>query len=224
MKLWTVFKYGVWIALLVVLVWISQFFNVADYINNLKDYLSGFGALGPLVIISLVALAVVVAPLPSSPIAVSAGLVYGPWLGTLYTLIGAEIGAIIAFLIARGLGRAWLYKTFKREMTFCYHCTVKFLTGFIFLVRLIPFIHFDIVSYAAGLTAIPLRNYAIATFLGMIPITFIEVAVGASFTPNALWLAVSLLLMVAFILVPVLLERYNPFGLKKYLFHKPHKP
>jgi membrane protein DedA with SNARE-associated domain len=55
------------------------------------------------VIVSMT-LAIVFSPLPSAPIALASGTVYGHTLGTLYVLIGAEVGALAAFGIARLVG------------------------------------------------------------------------------------------------------------------------
>ena len=60
--------------------------------------------LGPLLVISLMAIAVVFNPLPSAPIALAAGAVYGHTTGTLYVVLGAEIGALVAFYISRIAG------------------------------------------------------------------------------------------------------------------------
>lgn len=62
------------------------------------------GIWGPLGIIGLMTAAIVMSPIPSGPIALVAGAAFGPVLGTVYTVIGAEAGAIIAFWIARCLG------------------------------------------------------------------------------------------------------------------------
>jgi len=52
------------------------------------------------------AAAIVVSPIPSAPLAFAGGLFFGPTLGTLYSVVGATVGAGAAFLIARGLGRS----------------------------------------------------------------------------------------------------------------------
>jgi len=52
----------------------------------------------------LIALAIVFNPLPGAPIALGAGAIYGHTLGTVYVVAGAELGAILAFMIARWAG------------------------------------------------------------------------------------------------------------------------
>ena len=45
--------------------------------------------------------------------------------------------------------------------------------GTVFATRLLPFISFDIVSYAAGLTSISFWRFAVATLAGIIPAGFL---------------------------------------------------
>ena len=63
------------------------------------------GIWGPLLIIGLMTVAVVASPIPSAPIALAAGAAYGHVWGTVYVVVGAELGALIAFGLARVLGR-----------------------------------------------------------------------------------------------------------------------
>ena len=72
------------------------------------------GMLGPALIVGMMVLAIVFNPLPSAPIAIAAGAVYGHTLGTVYIVTGAEIGAIIAFFIARTVGYEIISKSSHR--------------------------------------------------------------------------------------------------------------
>ena len=67
-------------------------------------HLQNLGIAGPLLVIGLMTLAIVFNPLPSAPIALASGAVYGHTLGTVYIVAGAEIGALMAFIIARLTG------------------------------------------------------------------------------------------------------------------------
>lgn len=215
-------KHVFWIVLLVVLAWASHQYHLADSIAGVQDGLRSVGIAGPLVFIALMALAIIIVPVPSAPLTLSAGILYGPALGTFYSLIGAQIGAVTAFLIARGIGKDWIYRVFKRDLVFCQQCTVRYLTWLVLALRLIPFTQFDIVSYGAGLTAIPLGRYALATFIGMIPATFAEVLVGASFGFSSAGMLLSIAVMALIIAAPVIIKRTDAFGLKKYIYHAPH--
>lgn len=148
--------------------------------KKLTSLLRELGGIGPFALMGLMTLAVVVSPIPSLPIDLAAGAVYGPFWGAVYVLIGAELGAIISFLIGRALGRDVLSRWLKRDMTFCEQCSDHHLLGLMVVARLVPIFSFDIVSYGAGLTKMSLKAFALATFLGMIPPTFALTYLGSA--------------------------------------------
>ena len=128
---------------------------------------------GPLLVVFFMALAVVLSPLPSAPIAMASGLAYGHFWGTLYVVIGAEAGAVIAFLISRFVGYEIVHRWFGNRLETGLLGSQNVLTGIVFISRLLPFISFDIFSYAAGLTAIKLWRFALATLAGIVPVSFL---------------------------------------------------
>ncbi len=140
--------------------------------EHLTSVLRDFGVAGPFALMGLMTLAVVVSPIPSLPIDLAAGATYGPFWGAVYVLIGAEVGAIISFLIGRALGRDVLSRWLKSDITFCQQCTDHHLMALMIVARLLPVFSFDIVSYGAGLTNMSLKAFALATFVGMAPPTF----------------------------------------------------
>ena len=131
------------------------------------------GIYGPIVIVAAMIVAVVASPIPSAPIAMAAGAAYGHIEGTLLTVAGAEIGALIAFGLARILGRdvvrRWLGDSIEKGLV----GSQNVLTLAVFLSRLMPFVSFDIVSYAAGLSAIHFWRFALATLAGIVPASFV---------------------------------------------------
>jgi uncharacterized membrane protein YdjX (TVP38/TMEM64 family) len=130
------------------------------------------GIFGPLLLIALMTLAVVFSPLPSAPVALAAGAVYGHTYGTIYIVIGAEVGAIVAFMIARIAGHELASKYLGSNLSLGRFGSQSALAAIVFVSRLIPFMSFDLVSYAAGLTPLMFWRFAIATLLGLIPISF----------------------------------------------------
>ena len=129
--------------------------------------------IGPLLVIGLMILAIVFNPLPSAPIALASGVVYGHTLGTVYIVTGAEIGAVIAFMIARLTGFQVMQNYLGTRWSLSRFTTQNYLTGIIFVSRLVPFLSFDLISYAAGLTPITFWRFALATLLGLIPASFL---------------------------------------------------
>jgi uncharacterized membrane protein YdjX (TVP38/TMEM64 family) len=176
----------------------------------LIDWLRDAGPLAPLLLIGSMACAVVIPPIPSLPLDLAAGAVFGPFYGALYAIIGAEIGAIGCFLLARALGRDTLARLFKIETVFCQTCTDHQLMGVMFLARFIPVFSFDIVSYGAGLTKISLKAFASATLIGMAPPTFAFTYFGSSLV-SAQWplIAAGTGMVLFFLVMPSMLTKYR---------------
>ncbi len=141
--------------------------------NELRERILELGYIGPMAIIVLMTLAIVMSPIPSAPIALAAGAAYGHTWGTVYVLIGAETGALIAFGIARLLGYEFLRRWFGSRLTIGFLGSQNMLMAIVFVTRLLPFLSFDLVSYAAGLTSLKWWRFALATLAGIIPASFL---------------------------------------------------
>lgn len=191
----------------------------------LIDWLRDAGPLAPLLLIGSMVCAVVIPPIPSVPLDLAAGAVFGPFYGAFYAVIGAEIGAIGCFLLARTLGRDALSKLLKVETVFCQRCTDHQLMGLVFFARLIPIFSFDVVSYGAGLTNISLKTFALATLFGMAPPTFAFTYLGSSVI-SAQWpLIVAGMMMVAlFLAAPKILLNYRECRVARLLLGPPPPP
>lgn len=151
---------------------------MSDQVSNLSgerisDWVTAAGAWGPILIVALMSFAIVATPIPSAPIALAAGAAYGHTLGTIYIVIGAELGALIAFGLARFLGRDALARWVGAKMDKSWLGSQNVLTFTVFASRLMPFISFDIVSYAAGLSPLHFWRFAVATLAGIIPASFV---------------------------------------------------
>ena len=146
----------------------------------MRQTIASLGPFGPLALIAIMALAIVASPIPSGPIGIAAGALYGTLWGGVCVIIGAFIGAILAFLTARYLGFDAIRRSDNRLLkAIAAPRSQGALMVIIFASRLIPFISFDAVSYAAGLTALTLPRFAAATLLGVIPVSFVLSAIGA---------------------------------------------
>ena len=117
--------------------------------------------------------AIIMSPIPSAPIALVSGAIYGHTFGTIYIVIGSVLGATTAFFIARIAGvdvtRKWLGDEYGKGLL----GSQNMLMGIIFISRLMPFISFDMISYAAGVTSLSFWRFAIATLAGIIPASFL---------------------------------------------------
>lgn len=210
------------LGLVLVMVLAGYLVDLASLVHpqRLQDLLGKAGFLAPVFYMALMALAVVIAVIPSLPLDVAAGAFFGPLLGTLYSALGATAGAMASFLIARYVGREFIAKHLQGHINFCTRCSDRLLIRVIVVSRLLPFVSFDVVSYGAGLTKMSLKAFTLATFLGMLPLTLVYNYFGAVLVFNQyLAMFFGLLLVVLVFLVPRWIERYDLFSLRQYFDH-----
>ncbi|MDG4649263.1 TVP38/TMEM64 family protein [Roseibacterium sp. SDUM158017] len=174
-----------WLAALAVPVLVAAILlavRFADRIDQaaIEAWVASAGAWGPLAVIGLMIVAVVASPLPSAPIAMASGAAYGHYAGTAYVAIGAEIGALIAFLIARGLGRSAVERLLGDKADYGLLGSQNALTLTVFVSRLLPFVSFDAMSYAAGLSQLHAWRFALATLAGILPASFVLAHLGSA--------------------------------------------
>ena len=194
-----------------ILYWIASKQDILSKFEDssaIQEYISHLGIWGPFMLIICMVVAIVLSPLPSAPLAIAAGYTFGPITGAIYCLIGAEIGALTAFLISRTLGREWLHKRFGKTVNWKSLNSKKSLTIFIFIARLIPFVSFDFVSYAAGLTVITPFRFATATLIGMMPVTFLLTYFGNDLLLHHIRPYIMLLLIILFLSLFFIIGKY----------------
>jgi len=140
---------------------------------DIKSWVERQGQIGPLFIIGLMMIAIIISPIPNAPIALASGAIYGHTIGTVYIVIGALLGAMTAFFIARVEGvditPRWLGDNYGKGLS----GSQNMLMVIIFISRLLPFISFDMISYAAGVTSLSFWRFCIATLAGIIPASFL---------------------------------------------------
>ena len=154
--------------------------------DAIRSHIEAWGIWGPLAVVALMLVAVVITPIPSAPIALASGALYGHLWGALYVAIGAELGAMIAFVIARWVGASTVKHWLGERLDVGLLGSQNMLMFLVFVSRLLPFVSFDIVSYAAGLTALRVWRFALATFAGIVPASFLLAHFGSEMaTGNA---------------------------------------
>jgi uncharacterized membrane protein YdjX (TVP38/TMEM64 family) len=118
-------------------------------------------------------------PFPAELVAMANGMLFGPVWGTLITWTGAMLGAYLAFGLARWLGRPFVRQVVApRHQDAIDRWALRQGGGALFLSRFIPVISFNLINYAAGLTAISWWTFTWATGLGILPLTFLMVLMG----------------------------------------------
>ena len=153
---------------------------IAGNLDQVIKLIRSWGVAAPLMSVLLMITQAIVAPIPAFLITAANGMVFGSFLGALISWIGALMGALTSFYIARLFKKVALRKIVRNQKAaeFIIHAGEK--RGFyvILLSRLLPFISFDIISYMAGLSGISPWAFILGTALGMLPATIIYTFIG----------------------------------------------
>lgn len=183
--------------------WLDTLKNQEEMLFIIKE----LGLIGPIVIILLIATAIIITPIPSAPVALVSGALYGHTFGTVYVVLGALSGALIAFSISKKLGYDYVNTKLHHKMPQKIVGSQNVLMMIVFITRLAPFISFDVISYAAGLTNLTFSRFFIATLMGIIPISFILAHLGSEVENGEMEsIAIALILLGFFTLVPLIIK------------------
>ena len=170
--------------------------------------LQSLGWLGPAGVVALMTAAVLISPVPSAPIALAAGAVYGHGWGTFYVALGSEMGALSAFVLARYLGQDFVHRYLGTRFTTGLAGSQSALMTAVFVSRLLPFVSFDLISYAAGLTVLSFTRFAIATLAGILPASFVLAHYGAELSDGSADGTAALLVVLGLLGIGPLLARF----------------
>jgi uncharacterized membrane protein YdjX (TVP38/TMEM64 family) len=134
----------------------------------LEKRFQGFGVWAYLLfVIAFVALAMF--PVPSTFWVLLGGSLFGPWLGTVLSVVSATIAAVLAFVVGRYLARDYVRTHAGPRGRRVMRGVEAEGWRFVAMTRLIPVFPFAPTNYAFGLTGIRLRTYAWATGIALIP-------------------------------------------------------
>ena len=166
----------------------------AGDINAVVEYLRSFGTLAAGVSALLMVLQSLAAPIPAFVITLSNAVLFGWWQGAILSWSSSMVGAALCFFIARILGRdAVAHFVTSGALKTIDKFFERFGAHAILICRLLPFVSFDYVSYAAGLTGMSFWKFFVATGIGQLPATIVYSYVGGTLTGGAQMLMVGLL-------------------------------
>jgi uncharacterized membrane protein YdjX (TVP38/TMEM64 family) len=202
-------KKNTWLKMLIAaavvggLIWFNHhYLNIKP--QTIREWILSFGAFAPFIFIGLYT----VRPLilfPASILSLSAGLAFGALWGTIYTVIGATAGAALSYYVARKLGHRVVNQKWKRKGEILQTQLEKNGFFYVFLLRLIPLFHFDMISYLAGLANVKFMHFLLATLLGIIPGTFAYNFLGSSLVAqNTATIVVAMIVFLVILLVPIM--------------------
>ncbi|MCH1960470.1 TVP38/TMEM64 family protein [Romboutsia hominis] len=180
-------------------------------IDAIKEYILSFGILAPIISFLLMILQSVAAPLPAFLITFANAALFGWVKGAMLSWTSSMVGAALCFYIARFLGRDVVIKlTSKYALDNIDNFFDKYGKHTILIARLLPFISFDLVSYAAGLTSMKFSSFFIATGIGQLPATIIYSYVGDMLTGSLKFVVTGLMILFALSILGYMLKKiYN---------------
>jgi uncharacterized membrane protein YdjX (TVP38/TMEM64 family) len=175
--------------------------------------IQALGNAGIWIYIGIVIVAIVIGPVPSTPVTVAAGAIWGPLPAGVYGVVGVYLGSLAAYFIGRTLGRSVVRALLGKVIYFSSHRGELYLGWLVFLTHLMPFLPYDLVSYGAGISGLSFPIYAVACLLGVIPCVFMLTYMGSALT-SGLAVGVALLFVILLVLLPWGIKRYNWLGLR----------
>lgn len=138
--------------------------------EKVVEFINGFGAVAPIILILLIALEVVIAPIPGFLLSVASGFLFGTVQGTIYTYFGNLLGTSIAFLLARRYGRPLAEKFIKSHKLEVYDCFFREQgKKALWIFYLFPVFPSDIVSFVSGLSTIKWKDFMFIVAIAYIP-------------------------------------------------------
>lgn len=172
-----------WVVFLILAATVASFLRVTDarqLLRSVLERISGMGGWAPVCFIVAYVLACVTF-FPGVVLTLGAGILFGLVRGTLYTVIGATLGAGCAFLLSRYLARDWVTENFGGDPRFRAIDAAVEHEGWkiVGLIRLSPAFPFIALNFVFGLTRIPFWHFFIITFLALIPNAALFVYLGS---------------------------------------------
>ena len=179
----------------------------------IADRVRAAGPVGPVALFVLLVVQCVASPLPSEPLMMASGYLYGPWAGFALSWVAVVIGGTVCFLVARNLGRPVAERFASRDKLDAFDAAFAgrgMAATFVAVlgIRLVAHGSFDLVSYACGLIPFSLPLFLVASGVGVVPKVFAFTYLGASAGERPGWLD-AMILVGAFgmlLLVPLWLR------------------
>ncbi|MDF1580184.1 MAG: TVP38/TMEM64 family protein [Desulfuromonadales bacterium] len=161
---------GLWLGLFgsALILWWRSAMPLTEIPRLLEQWLSEFGLFKAA---SIYVVIYAVRPLilfPATLLTVASGLVFGPWLGVLFTILGENASANLAFVMARWFGRETVAKYADLHWRRWDQKLERNGLVSVLIMRL-AMLPFDAVNFGCGLTAVRQRDFALGTFFGILP-------------------------------------------------------
>lgn len=199
---WTLRRSILWCGVAAVLLATAALLTQIDWraldAHVIAERVRAAGAVGPIALFVLLIVQCVVSPLPSEPLMMASGYLYGPWAGFALSWVSVVIGGTLCFLLARRLGRPVAERFAPRDKLDAFDAAFAgrgVMATFLAVlgIRFLAHGSFDVVSYACGLIPFSLPLFLVASGVGVVPKVFAFTYLGASAGARPGWLDALLL-------------------------------
>jgi uncharacterized membrane protein YdjX (TVP38/TMEM64 family) len=148
---------------------------------ELQLWLHQMGGWAPILYILIYSIATICI-LPSTPLNLTGGAIFGSVWGTVWTSVAAILAAVLSFAFSRTVGRKLVEQKFAGKWASLDREIDRGGFFYMFAIRLLPLIPYGLVNFTAGLTSIKFRDYFFGTLLGTVPGILPFVMMGAGLT------------------------------------------
>ena len=156
--------------------------------EQVREWLSEFGPLAPLISILLNTVQVLLAPVPGQVVGLANGYLFGVFWGTVYSMVGVMLGTALAMVLGRLLGRPVVERfVSSAQLGRWDELVTRRGPVFLFLIFLLPLLPDDIVAFAVGLSNLSIPYALILAAIGRLPGMIASSWVGANATSLSLW-------------------------------------
>ncbi len=160
--------------------WAVRHFGLLQRLPEALEWFRSLGPWGAVVFVVAYVLACVCF-VPASLLTLGAGAIFGVAIGGLCVSAGATLGATASFLIGRFLARDWVARRIGTNARFQAIDTAIGREGWkiVGLLRLSPLFPFSLLNYGLGVSRVRLRDFVLASWVGMLPGTVLYVYIGS---------------------------------------------
>ncbi len=196
--------------------WLMQFKDFNDIVSYLRDY--KMQAIPIYIFLQIIQ--IVISVIPGQVFQLAAGYLYTFLPALVLSIIGAFLGTVISFFLARWLGSDFVHLFFGKEKTHEYVQKLNSKKAYmaVFFIYLIPGIPKDVVSYAAGISEMKFKPFILLSLVGRLPGMMGSIMIGSMWHKEEYvgMIALCVIAVIAFILCLIYRKKINTFLDKIY--------
>ena len=162
-------------------------------VENLRATLISYGPWAVVISVGLMVGQAIIAPLPANVVTITNSLVFGPVWGSVLSWFSTVLGACLCFLLSKTFGKPFAEKIVGDSIHGAEDFFKKYGLHAMFLVRIMPFVPFDAISYGAPLVGVPFSRFLLATAVGIIPSILLYSYVGRFIAGIYWWVLIAML-------------------------------